>query len=157
MVRLGRVQVSTPRLVETDSPLISGDSGGPLFDLDGRLIGINSRIGRGFHWRISMCRLIRLWRRGTGWRRGMSGWMSSVFIDLFGVSPGRGSRGTRSVAGISDEKGMKLTGVIDGSPAKRGGLQVGDVIHPKLNGETIATAEDLAAGGWRSTICRGSR
>ena len=31
--------------MQTDCPLIGGDSGGPLLDLDGKIIGINSRIG----------------------------------------------------------------------------------------------------------------
>ena len=48
VLRLGRILTvrGGPRgAVGTDCPLINGDSGGPLFDLDGRLIGINSRIG----------------------------------------------------------------------------------------------------------------
>ncbi len=45
VVRLGRVLLANRAMIGTDCPLISGDSGGPLFDLDGRLIGINSRIG----------------------------------------------------------------------------------------------------------------
>ena len=58
VVRLGRIlnvqyriPPNTPNpsrelyAVTTDSTLINGDSGGPLFDLDGRVVGINSRIG----------------------------------------------------------------------------------------------------------------
>ena len=45
VVRIGRVLLNQPQVLQTDCPLISGDSGGPLFDLDGKLIGINSRIG----------------------------------------------------------------------------------------------------------------
>jgi len=45
VVRLGRVQELTEMLVRTDCTLVGGDSGGPLFDLDGKVIGIHSRIG----------------------------------------------------------------------------------------------------------------
>jgi len=45
VVRLGRVLLANHQMIGTDCPLISGDSGGPVLDLDGRLIGINSRIG----------------------------------------------------------------------------------------------------------------
>ncbi len=46
-IRLGRVLNSgkDARFLVTDATLIFGDSGGPLFDLDGRVIGIHSNIG----------------------------------------------------------------------------------------------------------------
>ena len=45
-VRFGRVMSDGPgNYFTTDSTLIGGDSGGPLFDLEGKLVGINSSIG----------------------------------------------------------------------------------------------------------------
>jgi serine protease Do len=45
-VRFGRVISRGPGyFLTTDCTLIGGDSGGPLFDLDGKIIGINSSIG----------------------------------------------------------------------------------------------------------------
>ncbi|MCY3004688.1 MAG: trypsin-like peptidase domain-containing protein [Planctomycetota bacterium] len=45
VIRVGRVLGVTDSTVVTDCSLIGGDSGGPLFDLQGKLIGIHSRIG----------------------------------------------------------------------------------------------------------------
>ncbi len=45
VIRLGRVIAATSKTVQTDCSLVGGDSGGPLFDLHGRLVGIHSRIG----------------------------------------------------------------------------------------------------------------
>lgn len=46
VVRLGRVTDLNSRNIQTDCILVGGDSGGPLFDMHGRVIGIHSRIGR---------------------------------------------------------------------------------------------------------------
>ncbi len=45
VIRVGRVIETMPSTLVTDCALIGGDSGGPLFDLKGKLIGIHSRIG----------------------------------------------------------------------------------------------------------------
>src|SRR5207248_6192434 len=45
VVRLGRVLKFDTTLIQTDCTLVGGDSGGPLFDMEGKVIGIHSRIG----------------------------------------------------------------------------------------------------------------
>jgi S1-C subfamily serine protease len=45
VIRVGRVLGVTDSTIVTDCSLIGGDSGGPLFDLQGKLVGIHSRIG----------------------------------------------------------------------------------------------------------------
>ncbi len=45
VLRVGRLLNVDERVLQSDCPLVGGDSGGPLFDLDGKVIGINSRIG----------------------------------------------------------------------------------------------------------------
>ena len=44
-VRVGRVQRTSNSTIQTDCTLVGGDSGGPLFDMEGNLVGIHSRIG----------------------------------------------------------------------------------------------------------------
>lgn len=45
VLRLGRIIGMSDSVLRIDTPLSSGDSGGGVFDLDGRLIGINSTAG----------------------------------------------------------------------------------------------------------------
>lgn len=44
VLRVGRVLRVDRNFIRTDCPLVAGDSGGPLFDLEGRVVGIHSRI-----------------------------------------------------------------------------------------------------------------
>ena len=46
VVRIGRVIAHQDETMQTDSRLLGGDSGGPLFDFEGRLIGIHSRVSQ---------------------------------------------------------------------------------------------------------------
>jgi len=43
-VRLGRILSNRSRSIISDCTIMGGDSGGPLFDLEGKVIGINSRV-----------------------------------------------------------------------------------------------------------------
>ena len=52
VVRVGRVLRTGEGMVQTDCPLVSGDSGGPLLDLAGNVIGINSRIGQSTEYNL---------------------------------------------------------------------------------------------------------
>jgi hypothetical protein len=45
VVRVGRILVANQYVIRTDCTLVGGDSGGPLFDMQGRVVGIHSRIG----------------------------------------------------------------------------------------------------------------
>lgn len=122
-VRFGRLLKRNPSgFIMTDTALIGGDSGGPLFDMDGKLIGINSSIGN--DWQVNnhagISALVRDWDKllaGDTW--GQLGANSLADPD-------------RPVMGFNfDEignKGVIVTNVLDGSPAREAGFKKGDVL-----------------------------
>lgn len=113
VVRLGRVIFNTSRVIQTDCELVGGDSGGPLFDMHGRVIGINSRISEdtdhNFHAPISAYH--------DSWDRLVA---SESFRSHSGALLG--------VKGVPDEHGLKITTVQSGDPAEEAGVKVGDVL-----------------------------
>jgi serine protease Do len=71
-VRTGRVLEYREHLLVTDAVLIGGDSGGPLFDLNGHVIGIHSSIGDSIseNRHVSLATFRRDWQKmagGTKW------------------------------------------------------------------------------------------
>lgn len=105
----------------TDCTITMGDSGGPVFDLEGRVIGIHSfistRIEENMHVPVSAFR--------DGWERLLDGkvWGRSVVSD---------DGSDRPFLGVylesSDDDGVVIEEVEKGSPADNAGLQAEDVI-----------------------------
>jgi serine protease Do len=152
-LRLGRVLETRVNAIRTDCTLVGGDSGGPLFDLHGRVIGIHSRIGGTFSDNLHVP--VDAFR--NGWMRMVSGeqW-GEAFWQGRRRGPGGGPGGQSprpagsylgvEVARIEDagKAQCRVDQVYSGSPARRAGLQQGDVIE-KFDGGTIQTPGNLQA------------
>lgn len=113
VVRLGRVIFVNKRVLQSDCELVGGDSGGPLFDMRGRVIAINSRIqddtSANYHVPISSYH--------ANWERLKAG---ETFRSHSGALLG--------VSGKTRAEGIEITRVFPGEPAEAGGLQVGDIL-----------------------------
>jgi serine protease Do len=129
VVRLGRV-IRSADLVQTDCTLLGGDSGGPLFDMHGGVIGIHSRISdsttENFH--VPIRTFLDTWDRLAN----SENWGDE--------SPPTWS--TIGVRGVDDPKGCRLQQVIENGPAFKAGLLPGDVVL-RVEGETISDADCL--------------
>lgn len=116
-LRLGRILRNRAVAVDTDCMLISGDSGGPLFDLDGKLIGIHSRIGS----TLMANAHVPVDAFTSAWDRMVKG-------EVWG---GRGLRRGSPFIGIQADTTApeaKVLSVVPDSPAQSAGLQAGDII-----------------------------
>jgi len=133
VVRLGRVLQVNRFLIQTDCTLVGGDSGGPLFDLAGNLIGIHSRIGGQITDNIH----VPIDTYTDTWDRLVSGeeW------GLFSSSRSSAYLGVR----LDDlPEGCKIDEITKESPAAKAGLQVGDFILD-IDGKKIKEQADLAS------------
>ncbi len=126
-LRFGRVLSTSRNTIQTDCELVGGDSGGPVFDMEGHVIGINSRIGpqtsMNFHAPIGVFQ--------EEWDR------------LVASEDIKGHTG--SFLGVSGEKadaGLKITTVHERSPADRAGIKVGDVLVT-FQGKKVPDIETL--------------
>lgn len=109
--------------LQTDASINFGNSGGPLLNARGEVVGINSAVnptgqGLGFTIPINMAREVglELLRNGTI-RRG-----------YLGIFPQEITSGIRQTWDMPNLRGILVGSVEDDTPAMRGGLEVGDVI-----------------------------
>lgn len=139
VARLGRVYRVRSSVIQTDCTIIGGDSGGPLFDLEGKVIGIHSRISnslrQNFHVPISIYQ--------QDWERLAGGEMWNRLTRRNNLRPGGPYIGVQGQNGIELGKGAVLSRVYGDSPAAEAGLRGGDVVV-ELDRSPIGSFGDLA-------------
>jgi serine protease Do len=115
VLRLGRVLWSDNSTITTDCTLVGGDSGGPLFDFEGKVIGINSRIAE----RIDSNMHVPVNTFKETWDRMLKG-------DAWGHLPGNNPY--IGIRGDANAKEAKIGHIFPDSPAAKAGITVGDMI-----------------------------
>ncbi len=142
--------------IEHTAPLMPGSSGGPVVDLEGRLLGINTnRLGNGFYLAIATDAALR--DRVTALGRGESPQRRRLGV---GLAPAHVARQLRRAVGLPERDGLLVREVEDDSPAATAGIAEGDLIVA-VGGTPITSADDLfealaGEGALEITIVRGA-
>ena len=134
VIRVGRIlsiKGKPANTLFTDCTLIGGDSGGPLFTLEGKLIGIHSRIGTDMEDNMHVP--IEVYE---------TSWQQLASSKAWGVLPG--FRPLIGVRGLPDSLESVVGKVIPDSPAEVAGLVVGDRIR-SFDGVRVETFAELQA------------
>ncbi len=120
--------------IQTDAAINKGNSGGPLFNMDGQVIGINTAIyspsggsiGIGFSIPANLAKNVVAQLREFGHPR--RGWLG---VRIQPITPD-----IAESLGLHDTTGSLVAGVVPGGPAETAKIQNGDVIL-KFNGQDI--------------------
>ena len=126
--------------IQTDAAINRGNSGGPLFNMDGQVVGINTAIispsggsiGIGFSIPSNLAtRVIDQLREYGETRRGWLGVQIQTVTDEIAES-----------LGLEKASGALVSGVVKDGPAEKSGLLSGDVILT-FDGKDVAEMRDL--------------
>jgi S1-C subfamily serine protease len=129
--------------IQTDAMIDRGSSGGPLVDLEGRVIGLNSRgQGRGIGFTIPIDTVLQVQRQiaAGGVERG---WIGITLQPL--------SRDLAAYFGIPDVSGVIVNGVSPGSPAAHAKLAPGDVIT-HFDGKAVEAEQEEDLGDFQRRV-----
>ncbi len=114
--------------IQTDAAINRGNSGGPLFDLNGKVIGINTAIyspsesggNVGIGFAIPSNLAIPVIDKLKNGKKVKHGWL--------GVQVQRITVEFAESLGLKDTKGALVASIVKDSPAEKGGIKVGDVL-----------------------------
>ena len=135
--------------VQTDASINPGSSGGPLVDLRGQLVGINTLIasrgggneGVGFAAPSNIVRTVYEQIRTHGHvRRGDIGVRAQTLTEVLAAG-----------LGLASSRGVVLSDVLPGSPAAAAGLRQGDVVLT-LDGKPIENGRQLQVNLYRRFV-----
>ncbi|MEC7774546.1 MAG: trypsin-like peptidase domain-containing protein [Planctomycetota bacterium] len=135
-VRVGRILDNRASGIRTDCMLVGGDSGGPLFDTQGKIIGINSRIGASA--RSNLHAPIDAFTKG--WDRMVKGETWGGNQQSSGPTRGGPWLGVTSDPNADN---AKIGRVSENSPAAKAGIKAGDIIT-RFDGKDINSFQDLS-------------
>jgi len=129
------------QFIQIDAPINQGNSGGPLFTQDGKVIGMNTAIlspsggsiGIGFAIPSDMIHTVVAQLEKTG----------KVTRGYIGVEAQQVSDAMAKALHLDANSGALIAGVQNDTPASHAGLQPGDVITA-VNGQTVKNPRDLA-------------
>ena len=125
--------------IQTDASINSGNSGGPLFDMNGDVIGINTAIlgrsgnvGIGFSIPSNSAKIVidQLIEFGETKR----GWLGVRIQDV--------TKEIADVEKLDEPRGALVASVAENSPSEKAGVKAGDIIL-EFNGEKIKEMKEL--------------
>ncbi len=127
-------------LIQSDVAVNPGNSGGPLINMRGEVIGINSQIAtlsgayNGISFAVPIDEVMRVadQLKTTG----------KVTRGRLGVQISEVTKDVAESLGLGKARGAEVSMVEAGGPAEKGGIKVGDIIL-KFNGQAIETTRDL--------------
>ncbi|MBW2447508.1 MAG: trypsin-like peptidase domain-containing protein [Deltaproteobacteria bacterium] len=129
--------------IQTDAMIDRGSSGGPLVDLDGRVVGINSRgQGRGIGFTIPIdtaLDVVAQLRKGGVER----GWIGITIQPL--------NRDLADYFELADTTGVIVNSISSESPARAAGLEPGDLITG-MNGEPVEAEKEEDLGDFQRRV-----
>lgn len=126
--------------IQTDVAINPGNSGGPLFNLAGEVVGINSQIFTrsggfmGLSFAIPMSVALEVVEQLKVDGKVSRGWLGVVIQEV--------NKDLAESFGLDKPAGALVAQVLEGGPAAKGGLQVGDVIL-SINDAPIVMSGDL--------------
>ena len=135
--------------IQTDVAINPGNSGGPLFNLDGEVVGINSQIysrtggfmGLSFAIPVDVAKDIVEQLKSNGHAKW--GWLGVLIQDV--------NKELAESFGMKKPMGAVVLRVLDDTPAKKAGIEVGDVIT-HFNKTTINRSSDLPLAVGQASI-----
>ena len=126
--------------IQTDVAINPGNSGGPLFNLEGRVVGINSQIfsrtggSIGLSFSIPSSVALRVVEQLKQHGVVQRGWLGVAIQDV--------NKALAQSLELDKPQGALINAVELDSPADKAGIEPGDVIT-RLNGQAIVDADDL--------------